>query len=131
MANRIVAIRALCPRLDLDPPTLENRFLELVTHRTTLSRGVVLNVQESEIETLILELCTGRPVHTGTAIYSPSIGLDGRIAVNVRVDARIRAALNAAGAYAGRIANAGNIGKGEADLAAQWNALHPDDPVRP
>jgi hypothetical protein len=129
MANRIKAIKALCPRLDLDPPAHNDRYLELITHRTTLSRGVVRNVQESEVETLIGLLLEGRSVHTGTAVYSPSITLDGRITVNVRVDVRILHALNAAGAYRGRVLNEENIGKKEADLTALWDRLHPEDLV--
>lgn len=129
MANRIKAIKALCPRLDLDTTASTERFMELITQRTTLSKGVVRNVQESEIETLTGLLLEGRSVHAGIATYSPSINLDGEFTVNVRVDVRILRALNAAGAYRGRIVNADNIGKRAEDLIAFWNAAHPDDLV--
>ena len=129
MASRIRAVKALCPRLDLGASASADRFMELVTQRTTLSRGVVRNVQESEVEALIGLLLEGHSVRTGTAVYSPSIGLDGRLKVNVRVDVRILRALNAVGAYRGRIVNEENIGKKEADLIAQWNEAHPQDLV--
>jgi len=129
MANRIKAIKALCPRLELDVPASKERFMELITRRTTLSAGVVKNVQESEVETLVGLLLEGRSVHTGVAVYSPSIGLDGKLTVNVRVDVRIQRALNMPGAYRGKIVNAGNIGQGAADLVALWNQANPDDPV--
>ena len=129
MANRIKAIKALCPRLDLDAPADEERFMQLITQRTTLSTGVVKNVQESELETIVGLLLEGRSVHTGIAIYSPSINLEGEITVNVRVDMRILRALKSAGAYRGRIVNAENIGKEVDDLIALWNEANPDDMV--
>jgi hypothetical protein len=45
------------------------------------------------------------------------------------VDQRVLRALNAPGAFRGRILNAGNIGKSSADLVAMWEKAHPDDPV--
>ena len=129
MANRIKAIKTFCPRLDLDATASEERFMELITHRTTLSAGVVRNVQESEVETLIGLLSEGRSVHAGIATYSPSINLKGELTVNVRVDVRILHALNAAGAYRGRIINAENVGRKVDDLIAFWNEAHPDDLV--
>lgn len=129
MANRIKAIKALCSRIDLEAPAREERYMQLITQRTTLSAGVVRNVQESELETIIGILMEGRSVHTGTAVYSPSIGLDGEITVNVRPDVRIAHALNADGAFRGKIINADNIGRTAADLVSQWNELHPEDAV--
>jgi len=129
MANRIKAIKAYCPRLDLDTPASTERFMELITQHTTLSKGVVRNVQESELETLIGLLLEGRSVHTGIATYSPSINLEGELTVNVRVDKRILHALNAAGAFRGRIIHAENIGKNEMDLRALWDEANPDDLV--
>ena len=103
--------------------------MQLITNRTTLSSGVVKNVQESEVETLIGLLLEGRPVHTGIAIFTPSIDLNGDIEVKVKVDRRILAALNTPGAFTGQIANSENIGKSSDDLVTLWNADHPEDPV--
>ena len=129
MAKQIQAINAYRPRLELGDPATAQRYMELVTQRTTLSPGVVKNVQESEVETLIGLLLEGRAVHTGISIYTPSIDLDGDLEAKIRVDARIVRELNAQGAFRGRIINAENIGKTAADLVALWNADHPDDPV--
>ena len=74
-------------------------------------------------------LLDGRPVHTGIAIYKPSIDLEGNLEVKVRVDKRILRALNGPGAFRGHLINADNIGKSSTDLAALWNEEHPDDPV--
>lgn len=46
--------------------------------------GMVKDVQESWVETLIDLLREGCPVHTGVAIFTPSIDLQGNIKVNVR-----------------------------------------------
>ena len=81
MAKRIQAITAYRPRIDQGKAADEERYMELITQRTTLSSGVVKNVQDSEVESLIGLLLDGRPVHTGTAIYTLSIGLDGEYEV--------------------------------------------------
>jgi hypothetical protein len=129
MAKRIQAITAFRPRIDLGDVASEERYMELTTNRTTLSSGVVKNVQEAEVETLIGLLLDGRPVHTGIAIYMPSMDLDGDIEVKVKVDKRILSALNAPDAFRGHVINAENVGKSGDDLVVMWNEEHPDDPV--
>lgn len=127
MAHKIQAISTFGPRIKLGDAADEERYMELITQRTTLSSGVVKNVQESQTETLIGLLLDGRPVHTGIAIYTPSIDLDGSLEVKVRVDKRILRALNAKGAFRGNIHNAENTGKTGDDLVALWNEEHPED----
>ena len=129
MTSRIRAINAYRPRIKQGKAASQDRYMELITQRTTLSSGVVKNVQDSEIETLIGLLLDGRPVHTGTAIYTLSIGLDGKYEVNVKADRRIDRAVNQEGAFRGDLINAENIGKTGDDLVAQWDVEHPDDPV--
>jgi hypothetical protein len=129
MAKLIQAFAAFGPKIDLADAAEPQRFMELITQRTTLSAGVVKNVQESEVETLIGLLKEGRPVHTGIAIFRPSIDLEGKISVNVRVDKRILSALNAPGAFTGDIKNSDNIGKTTQEIANRWNAEHPNDPI--
>ena len=128
MAQKIQSVTAYRPRIELGQPANEDRFMELVTNRTTLSSGVVKNVQEAEVEALIGLLLDGRAVHTGIGIYTPSIDLDGTLEVKVRVDKRILQALNSGG-FRGRILNADNIGKTGDELVALWNEEHSDDPI--
>jgi len=52
MAELIQAIATYGPKIDLMEAADPKRFMELITQRTTLSAGVVKNVQESEVETL-------------------------------------------------------------------------------
>lgn len=129
MAIKIQAITAYRPRIALGSAANADRFLNLVTQRTTLSSGVVKNVQESEVEALIGLLVEGRPVHTGVAIYTPSINLDGSVDIKVRVDRRILRALNAPGTLRGKLLNAENVGKTSVELVQQWNEAHPNDPI--
>jgi hypothetical protein len=130
MAKLLQAIATYGPRIDLAPAADPQQFMEMITRRTTLSAGVVRNVQESEIETLIDLLREGRPVHTGIAIFTPSIDLEGNLNINVRVDKRMLAALNAPGAFKGSIRNRENIGKTSQGLAECWDEEHPEDPIQ-
>lgn len=127
MAKVIQAIAKYGPRINLIEAADTERFMKLITQRTTLSSGVVKNVQESEVETLIGLLLEGRPVHTGVAIFTPSVDLDGSIEIKVRVDKRIISALNVAGAFSDKLINGENVGKTRADLIALWNTDSPED----
>ncbi len=129
MARRIRAMTEYRPRVKQGRPTDENRYMQLLTQRTTLSAGVVKNVQESEIETILGILLEGRPVHTGAAVYSLSIGLNGEYKVNVRLNKRFAQTVNARGAFRGTVINAENIGKTEDEMIARWNVEHPEDPI--
>lgn len=57
----------------------------------------------------------------------PSIDLEGKIDISVRIDKRILSALNAEGAFSGKLTNAENVGKTSEELAALWNKDHPTD----
>jgi hypothetical protein len=129
MAKRIQAINAYCPRVIHSDTIGDERYMELVSQRTTLSPGVIKNVQESRLEALVGLLLDGRRVRTGGATYYLSIDLEGKFAVKVQADKRIMRAANQEKAFRGRIANAENIGKTSDDLVAMWNEDHPDDLV--
>jgi hypothetical protein len=127
MAKFLQAIVALAPKIVLREAANPQRFMELITQRTTLWAGVVKNVQESEVETLVSLLREGRPVHTGVAIFTPSIDLQGNLSIKVRVNKRLASALNAPGSFTGRINNSANIGMTSPEIAALWNEKNPDN----
>jgi hypothetical protein len=129
MAKLIEAITAYRPRIVQGRAIDEERYVELMTERSALSRGVIKNFQESEVENIIAILRDGRPLHTGNAIYTVSIALDGSYEVNVKLKKRISQALNAPGAFRGQIANAENIGKTSSELMDMWDRDHPNDLV--
>jgi hypothetical protein len=127
MAQLIQAIASYGPKIDLIEAADSKRFMELITQRTTLSAGVVKNVQESEVETLTSLLKEGRPVHTGIAIFTPTIDSHGNLSISVRVDKRITSALNAS--FTGKVNNSANIGMTREEYIALWNKDHPGDPI--
>ncbi|HSL44680.1 MAG TPA: hypothetical protein VK897_14685 [Anaerolineales bacterium] len=61
MAKLLQAVVAYGPKIELMDAADPQRYMELLTQRTTLSAGVIKNMQESEIETLIGLLKEGRP----------------------------------------------------------------------
>jgi hypothetical protein len=127
LATLIQAYAIYGPRVDLTKAASVKHFMKLLTKRTTLSEGVVRNVQECEVDLLIDLLMEGRPVHTGVAVFTPSIDSQGKLSVSVRVDKRITAALNAEGNFAGAVNNSANIGKTTTEIVELWNEDHPDD----
>ena len=127
MAKLIQAFSAYGPKIHLMDAANPKRFMELITQRSTLSAGVVKNVQESEVETLAGLLSEGRPVHTGVAIFTPTIDAQGKFSISVRVDKRLISALNAPGGFTGKINNSANIGLSSQEIAALWNAENPDN----
>jgi hypothetical protein len=127
MAQLIQAIAACAPKIALMKAIAPRRFIELITQRNTLSSGVVKNVQDSEVETLISLLKEGRPVHTGIAVFTPVIDTQGYFSISVRMDKRITAALNVPGEFTGIVNNAENIGKTSTELAIKWNSDFPDN----
>ena len=129
MAKLIQAFSKYGPKIDLGEAANPRRFMELLTQRTTLSTGVVKNVQESEVETLIGLLKEGRSVHTGIAVFRPVIDAQGNLSVSVRVDTRITKALNVPGAFTGKVNNNFNIGKTTQEIVDQWNEAHPEDTI--
>ena len=129
MAKLLQAFAVYGPKINLMEAADPKRYMELVTQRTTLSAGVVKNVQESEVETLVGLLREGRPVHTGVAIFRPVIDAQGNLSVSVRLDKRITSALNAPGGFTGKVNNSANIGITSAQMVALWNEAHPEDSI--
>jgi hypothetical protein len=129
MAKPIVAINKYRPRIVQGKPADEKRYMQSITKRTTLSSGVVRNVQDSRKESLTELLLDGRPVHTGGAIYKLDIGLDGTYTVNVKPDKEIVHAANVPGAFRGTIINAENIGKSSGELLDMWDVDNPGNLV--
>ncbi|MCX6065581.1 MAG: hypothetical protein NT121_07485 [Chloroflexi bacterium] len=79
--------------------------------------------------TLLGLLQEGRPVHTGIAIYTPSITLEGDIEIKVRLSQRLLNDMNVFSNFQGEIFNANNIGKTSDELITEWNNLHPTNQV--
>ena len=129
MAKLIQAYATYGPRINLLKAADPDEFMEMITEGSTLSDGVVKNVQESEVKTLMKMLKRGQPVHTGVAIFTPTVDSQGKLSVTVRVDKRILAKLNMPGAFKGEFTNPENIGKTTDEIVHLWNQAHPDDMI--
>ena len=65
----------------------------------------------------------------GLGTFTPTIRMDGSLDILFRPEADMLRQLNDTTKFYAKILNKSNIGKSVDDLAAQWNAEHPDDPM--
>jgi hypothetical protein len=128
MVSKITAITAYCPRIQPYSTTVRY-YRNILVQNSTLTDQLVTYVHETKMVALRNLLLEGQSVHTGTAIYVPTMGLNGKFNVKVRVDARLLRAINEPGAFHGTLLNADNIGRSCDELIAMWNADHPDGPA--
>ncbi len=130
MAARIKAIKALKPRIELARTAGRRDLTEMMMARTGLNEGETLLVQYELRDVLLYFARMGRPVKVeGLGTFTPAVGADGSFHLNFRAEVALKRALNEPGKFWGQLANSKNIGKSADELAAQWNELHPDDPV--
>jgi hypothetical protein len=128
MAKKIQMWRELGPQLASATPLEAEEVIEELVATTNQTRGSVLAVL-SELDIVIEKgLKAGRIVKlpNGTS-YRPIGKKDGSISVKVRLGSRM--AKNIETEQRAQWINADNIGKSEAEMVAQWNELHPDDPI--
>jgi hypothetical protein len=128
MAKRIEAWTAFGPRLARAKKIEPEAVIERLVLSTGESRGSVLAVLSHLDDLVEQHLKDGDIVHlpNGTH-YRPTGKRDGSINVLVRTTPRVVRRVNAE--FRGTWVNAHNIGAGEDELVAQWNAAHPDDPI--
>jgi hypothetical protein len=132
MASRILAIQANRPRIDFEKTLQTDQLVEYMATRTGLNTGEVLLVAYELHDALENFLRSGRPVKLdGVGTFSPDLRSDGTFIVHYRPDAGLKRKLNARDAFRGKLLNRKNVGRSAAELVAQWNADHPDDPVKP
>ena len=132
MASRILAIQANRPRIQLGRTVQTDQLVDYMASRTGLNTGEVLLVAYELHDALEYYLSLGQPVKLdGVGTFTPDLRSDGTFIVHYRPDADLKRKLNAREAFHGRLLNRKNLGKSAAQLAAQWNAQHPDDPVTP
>jgi len=130
MATYIRAVAEYRPRL------VHNQTADLELVAEWLSSRSGLNTSEVtmvllELKAAILFFCrSGTPVKlAGIGRFAPYVRGDGRMRISFRQDSALRNGINAAGAYHGRMANAGNIGLSPQELKELWDEDHPNDPL--
>lgn len=65
----------------------------------------------------------------GVGIWTPSIGLEGKLCIHYRPDPAFVYLLNMPGVFTGTILNKEYIGKTGEELVMKWNEDYPEDPV--
>jgi hypothetical protein len=100
---------------------------ELVLY-TNQSRGSVIGLL-AELDGVIERALTeGHIVQLPNGMhFRPTMQRDGTIDVCVRINPDVLQRINAR--FRGRVRNAANMGKSEAEVIALWDEDHPDDPV--
>ncbi len=130
MATLIQAITRYRPRL------VVRRTIGLDTLAVRMAHGTLVSgpIARLVLDTLSEELTNA--LRAGEAVRLPGIG---RFALELRADGTVRPVLRMAqslryavgdlGAYRGEVRNAHHVGMTAAEMAALWNAEHPNDPV--
>ena len=130
MAPRIKAVNAYRPRIEQGNTVQKPEFVRAVSRATSLVEGTV-DQAIKETRDQIIEFCrSGRAVKVdGLGTFTPSIDLDGYLAISFRADPALNYGLNVPGTFTGTILNRENIGKTSDELVAKWNEEHADEPV--
>ena len=130
MAHKIQAINAYRPRIEQGNTVQKPELIRELSHATSLVEGVVsLTMSELKFR-LIGYLRAGRAVKVdGLGIWTPTIGLDGKVSIQYRPDMAFDYELNQPGVFTGTIVNRENIGKTSDDLVFMWNEANPGDLV--
>src|SRR5687768_12547764 len=112
MAHKIKAINAYRPRIEQGNTVQRPELVRELSHATSLVEGSV-NLTMTELKfRLIGYLRAGRAVKVdGLGIWTPSIGLDGKLSIQYRPDLSFDYELNQPGVFTGTIINRENIGK--------------------
>ena len=130
MAPRIKAVNAYRPRIEQGNTVQKPELIRAVSRATSLVEGTV-DQAVKEVRDQIVEFCrSGRAVKVeGLGTFTPSIDLDGYLAIAFRADPAMNYGLNLPGTFSGTIINREFIGKTSDELVAKWNEEHTDDLV--
>ena len=132
MTHRIKAINAYRPRVDQGNTVQKPELIRRLSRATSLVEGSV-ELAMKELRDQLIEYCrSGRAVKVdGLGIWTPTMGLDGKLRIQYRPDPAFGYGLNLPGVFTGKIINHENIGKTSDDLVNRWNEDHPDNMVEP
>jgi HU domain fused to wHTH, Ig, or Glycine-rich motif len=130
MAPRIKAVNAYRPRIEQGNTVQKPELIRAVSRATSLVEGTV-DQTIKEVRDQIIEFCrAGRAVKVDSlGTFSPSIDLEGNLAISFRPDPAFANGLNVPGIFTGTILNRENIGKTSEELVAKWNVENPNDQV--
>lgn len=130
MAPRIKAINAYRPRVEQGNTVQKPELVRALSRATGLVEGSI-DQSNKELRDHIIEYCrAGRAVKVeGLGTFTPSIDLDGVLAIHFRPDPALNYGINVPGTFSGTILNREFIGYTSEDLVEHWNEQHPEAPV--
>ncbi len=130
MTPRIKAVNAYRPRIEQGNTVQKPELVRALSRATGLVEGSI-DQSIKELRDQIIEFNrAGRAVKVeGLGTFSPSIDLDGNLAISYRPDPALSNGLNIPRVFSGTIINRENIGKTSDELVAMWNKAFPTDPV--
>jgi hypothetical protein len=130
MAPRIKAVNAYRPRIEQGNTVQKPELVRALSRATGLVEGSI-DQSIKELRDQIIEFNrAGRAVKVdGLGTFSPSMDLDGNLAISYRPDSALSNGLNIPGVFSGTILNREYIGKTSDELITMWNADHPEDVV--
>ena len=130
MALTIQAVNAYRPRIEQGNTVQKPELLRAASRATGIVEGT-LDQSIKELRDQIIEFNrSGRAVKVeGLGTFSPSIDLDGNLAISFRPSPAFANGLNIPGIFTGTIVNRENIGKSSQELIGIWNKDNPHDPI--
>jgi len=130
MTSRIKAINAYMPTIKLGKRATMSDLVAFISRSTGLNESTISQVLLELRDAVIFYNLRGEPVQLeGLGTYTPTLDLSGKIGVGHRADNYLKNRLNDNDAFKGEVERRENIGKNSDELAAMWNADHPEDPV--
>ena len=131
MADKIKAIYAYTPRIKRGLNVDMQRLVHLISRRSGLNQGTILNVLMELRDAFVYHAMVGESVKLdGLGTFTPAVGLDGEFKIKYRMDKWLKNLINAPGEFKGDLENKEMIGKTVDELIERWNEEHPDDQVK-
>lgn len=131
MARKITVIRKYRPEIRRERTRQTRQIVEDIAQRTGLNEGEIRFVVYELRDAILMAHSHGQAVKIeGLGTFTPSLRMSGNLDILFRPDVDMLRQLNTPARFYAKILNKANIGKTAAELVAQWNEEHPDDPVQ-
>jgi hypothetical protein len=130
MAKLIQALRMLGPQIKHNHTVQQEQITSLLASRTSLNKSEINMMIEELAEAILYFNAQGTPVKLNRiGTFSPTIDRNGAYKIKIRPDRALWKSINRADEFSGEVQHRRNIGLDNSGYKAQWDALHPDDPL--
>jgi hypothetical protein len=128
MAKKLAAIRRYRPEIERERTRQMPQVAADIAMRTGLNEGEIRFVIYELRDAILKAHRSGHAVKIeGLGTFTPTIRMDGSLDILFRPEVEMLRQLNDLTKFYAKILNKSNIGKSADELAALWNAEHPDD----